>query len=159
MSATTLVIQHVEGSNPCEFRLLRHDLKSAPPVSIASPYEFPIENQPNIRMMARLRWYLEEFLEYPFPPETNKADAVLDALKGWGTQAFNALFDRRDAPAWLIESEILQEVSWSGRSAEAGANVAGGEVGGVSWWTEFIKQSVTAWARLREVVRRTFNLS
>ena len=58
--------------------------------------------------MVRLRWYLEEFLEYPFPPETNKADAVLVALKSWGTQAFNALFDRRDAPAWLLESEILQ---------------------------------------------------
>src|ERR1022692_4337352 len=36
------------------------------------------------------------------------AERVLDALQAWGTQAFNALFDRRDADKWLAGSEILQ---------------------------------------------------
>ena len=58
--------------------------------------------------MRELRWYLEQFLDYPFHPETDHADHVLDALRAWGTQAFNALFDRRDAGIGLASSSILQ---------------------------------------------------
>jgi hypothetical protein len=58
--------------------------------------------------MEQLRWYLEHFLDYPFDPEIGHANYVLDALQSWGTQAFNALFDRRDADKWLADSEILQ---------------------------------------------------
>lgn len=58
--------------------------------------------------MRELRWYLEQFLDYPFHPETVHAEHVLDALKAWGTQAFNFLFDRRDAANWLAASDILQ---------------------------------------------------
>ena len=39
--------------------------------------------------MRELRWYLEQFLDYPFRPETDHAGHVLDALRAWGTQAFN----------------------------------------------------------------------
>src|SRR5258708_2624437 len=58
--------------------------------------------------MRELRWYFEKFLDYPFHPETEHAERVLDALKGWGTQAFNALFDRRDVGSWLAGAGILQ---------------------------------------------------
>ena len=58
--------------------------------------------------MTELRWYLEHFLDYPFDPEIGHAGRVLDALEAWGTQTFNALFDRRDAGDWLADSEILQ---------------------------------------------------
>src|ERR1035438_5139973 len=57
--------------------------------------------------MEQLRWYLEHFLDYPFDREIGHAERVLDALQAWGTQAFNALFDRRDAGDWLAGSEIL----------------------------------------------------
>jgi len=57
--------------------------------------------------MRQLRWYLENFLDYPFHPDTQKAEHVLNALKAWGTAAFNALFDRRDAEAWLLNAGIL----------------------------------------------------
>jgi tetratricopeptide (TPR) repeat protein len=58
--------------------------------------------------MRELRWYLEQFLDYPFHPETDHADRVLDALRNWGSQAFNTLFDRGDAGEWLDKSSILQ---------------------------------------------------
>jgi tetratricopeptide (TPR) repeat protein len=58
--------------------------------------------------MHELRWYLEHFLDYPFDPEIGHAVRVLDALQAWGTKAFNALFDRRDAGEWLADSKILQ---------------------------------------------------
>ena len=104
-----LAIEHVEGSSPAAFKLTRlEDGKSLSPVAIGSPYEFPVEGRPNSPLMRELRWYLEQFLDYPFHPETDHADHVLDALRAWGTQAFNALFDRRDAGDWLADSTILQ---------------------------------------------------
>ena len=107
--SSALAIEHVEGSSPPAFKLTRlEDGKSLPAVSIGSPYEFPVEGRPNSPLVRELRWYLEQFLDYPFHPETDHADHVLDALRAWGTQAFNALFDRRDAGDWLGHSAILQ---------------------------------------------------
>src|SRR5580658_533935 len=110
MEATvTLAITHVENSSPPAFAVTRlTDGKSAAPVTISSPYEFPVEGQPNSDLMRELRWYLEHFLDYPFDPEIGHAERVLDALQAWGKQAFNTLFDRRDAGGWLADSEILQ---------------------------------------------------
>ena len=103
-----LAIEHVDGSSPTAFKLTRlSDGKSLPPVTIDSPYEAAVPGHPK-KLMSELRWYLEGFLDYPFPPETGHADHVFDALKNWGTGAFNALFDRRDAGAWLTASAILQ---------------------------------------------------
>jgi tetratricopeptide (TPR) repeat protein len=108
-TAPVLAIKHVEGSSPAAFKLTRvSDGKSLSPVAIGSPYEFPVEGRPNSPLMRELRWYLEEFLDYPFHPETDHAGHVLDALRAWGTQVFNALFDCRDAGNRLAGSTILQ---------------------------------------------------
>jgi CHAT domain len=104
-----LAIEHLEGSSPPAFKLTRlDDGKSLPPVAIGSPYEFPVEGRPKSPLMRELRWYLEQFLDYPFHPETDHADHVLDAVRGWGAQAFNALFDRRDTRSWLAGPSTLQ---------------------------------------------------
>jgi len=66
------------------------------PVEVAPPFGFPVEGRPNSHLMRELRWYLEDFLDYPFPPETEHAERVLDALRRWGREAFNALFGSRD---------------------------------------------------------------
>ncbi len=50
------------------FKLMRADGKSLPPVAIESPYEAPVAGHPK-PLMQELRWYLEGFLDYPFPPE------------------------------------------------------------------------------------------
>ncbi len=100
---------HVEGSSPPAFILQRlADGKAVAPVGIESPYQFAVEGQPNSNLMRELRWYLEGFLDYPFPPETGHAERVVNALRDWGSQAFNALFNRRDAGEWLEQSGILQ---------------------------------------------------
>ena len=108
-STSVLAIEHVEGSAPPAFKVTRlPDGKAAAPVAIRSPYEFAVEGHPNSDLMRELRWYLEQFLDYPFPPETAHAEHVVDALKAWGTLAFNALFDRRDVGNWLAGSATLQ---------------------------------------------------
>jgi hypothetical protein len=77
-------------------------------VEISSPYQFGVEGLPNSDLMRELRWYLEHFLDYPFHPEIDHAERILNALKTWGVQVFNVLFDRRYAANWLAVSTILQ---------------------------------------------------
>ena len=72
------------------------DGRSTDTVAIPSPVGFPVEGRPHSDLMRELRWYLETFLDYPFPPETEHAERVQDALAAWGKQAFDSLFgDRR----------------------------------------------------------------
>ncbi len=105
---TVLAIEHTNGSNPPSFQLKRlHDAKSLAPVTLPSPYQAEVPGHPK-SLMAELRWYLEQYLDYPFEPETTHAKHVIDALKAWGTQAFNGLFDHRDAGAWLASTDLLQ---------------------------------------------------
>ncbi len=111
---TTLAIIHVEGSNPPAFVLTRSDHKSLAPVNILTPYEFPVEGSPQFRLMRQLRWYLERFLDYPYHPDTIAAEHVLDAFKEWGSQAFNAIFDRREAGEWLKQANIRERLGSSG---------------------------------------------
>lgn len=103
-----LVIEHLERSWPPLFRIVRGiDGKALPAIAVPSPYGFPVEAYPRSSHIGELRWYLEEFLDYPFSPHTIHAEHVLDALKSWGTAAFVALFDRRDAAEWLANSDSL----------------------------------------------------
>lgn len=89
----TLVIRHVETSDPPQFQVIRPEpFKATPPVAIGSPAGTPVKDLPNSNLSVELRWYLEEFLDYPFPPVTDRAEHVQEALRGWGERAFAALF-------------------------------------------------------------------
>jgi hypothetical protein len=88
---TNLVIQQVSGSG--EFQVTRtSEFKTSKPVKVPSPYAWAVEGRPKSSLMAELQWYLEQFLGYPFPPETEHAERILDALRRWGEAAFEALF-------------------------------------------------------------------
>jgi hypothetical protein len=52
--------------------------------------------------MAELQWYLEHFLEYPFPPETDHAERILAALRAWGETAFETLFSNLSGGALFL---------------------------------------------------------
>ena len=95
---TTLVIRHLENTAPPQFEVLRpSDAKPAGPFSPPPAAGFPVEGRPDSDLLQELRWYLEDFLTYPFPPETDHAKRVLKALQDWGEQSFRALFANRDA--------------------------------------------------------------
>ncbi len=96
----TLIISHIPESDPPQFqvdRIAREDHKSSEPARVVSPFGFPVEGRPDSDLMQELRWYLEDFLEYPFPPNTDHAENVLGALEAWGKQAFNDLFNNGTA--------------------------------------------------------------
>ena len=74
----TLVVYHTGGAETPTFEVHRlADGKRADAVAVLSPVGFPVEDMPNSGLMRELRWYLEQFLDYPFPPATDRADRVL----------------------------------------------------------------------------------
>jgi hypothetical protein len=90
---STLIIRHLPGGG---FQVVRlRDGKTSEPVAVVSPVGFPVAGRPDGDLMRELQWYLETFLEYPFPPETDHAERVRDALRQWGERAFEGLFGGR----------------------------------------------------------------
>lgn len=92
-----LTIRHLPVAEEPTFQVIRGDGKQVGTAPIPSPHEHPVEGRPRSDLMRELQWYLEEFLDYPFSPETDHARRVLDALRDWGEAAFNAVFDNRGA--------------------------------------------------------------
>src|SRR4051794_8977443 len=89
----TLIVRHAVGSDPPQFTVTRlEDGKASPPVPVPPPNGVRVEGRPNDTLAGELRWYLEAFLDYPFPPETGHAERVRAALAAWGRAAFDALF-------------------------------------------------------------------
>src|ERR1700759_3150611 len=96
-SISTLIIRHLTNSEPAQFQVVRQrDAKGTEPRTVVSAFLFPVEGRANSDLTRELSWYLEKFLDYPFPPETERAEKILDSLKAWGQQAFNALFGDRE---------------------------------------------------------------
>ena len=90
---STLLIRHLENGDPPRFQVVRAaDVKATEPAPVPDPLRLPLPERPDTPLGAELRWYLEEFLEYPFPPQTERAETVQAALQGWGEQAFTTLF-------------------------------------------------------------------
>ena len=94
----TLTVRHVDDSDPPQFEVARgRDGKTAKPVAVLPPTGYPVHGRPDTDLIRELRWYLETFLDYPFPPATDRAGRVQDALEEWGRKAFDALFGSRQA--------------------------------------------------------------
>src|SRR5947207_3064413 len=100
-----LMVQHVAGSDPSAFEVLRlADGRRGEAAVVAPPVGFPVEGRPSSDLATELQWYLERFLDYPFSPETEHADRVQAALRSWGEQAFTALFAGRGAQRYFDQA-------------------------------------------------------
>jgi tetratricopeptide (TPR) repeat protein len=96
-AVTSLRVNHVPHSEPAGFQVVRlSDGKMASVAEVPSPVTFPVEGRKEA-LLTELQWYLEKFLDRPFSPDTEHAERVIAALKGWGEQAFLKLFGGRDA--------------------------------------------------------------
>ena len=72
-----LVVSHQDGSDPPAFEVHRvedGDVKRSRAVAVPPPVGYPVEGASATDLMGELRWYLEQFLDYPFPPWTDRAD-------------------------------------------------------------------------------------
>src|SRR4051812_29374943 len=94
----TLIIRHIASGNPPKFVVERlGDGKAGPETAVPPPDSVPVEGRPNDTLSGQLRWYLEQFLDYPFAPELDHAERVQRAFRTWGRQAFDALIAPRAA--------------------------------------------------------------
>jgi tetratricopeptide (TPR) repeat protein len=93
----TVTVQHVPNSKPPSFTVSSDAGAVSQAVEVPSPYEWAIEASGGASLMAELRWYLEDYHRYPKDPYTRQAGRLLEALREWGTKAFEALFDGLDA--------------------------------------------------------------
>ena len=96
---STIELRHVSGSNSPSFQVFGETRKTLGPFAVPSPAEVVVAG--GRKLLPELGWYLETFLEYPFSPETERAERLLAALKGWGRAAFDALFGNREAGVLL----------------------------------------------------------
>jgi len=95
-------ISNVPELYPAQFIARNRDTEqSAPAAVVPSPYEWPAPGAGDGSLMDHLRWLLETYLDYPMPPNPERAALIEAALKAWGSAAFNALFNNRDAGRWL----------------------------------------------------------
>ncbi len=102
----TLIVQHVPKSKRPAFTVIRCDPSDTTPdvAKITPPEEFGTNELPGSHLRRELRWYLEQFLDYPFPPNTDRADRVTQVLEAWGTHAFQALFLAGKARDWYQDA-------------------------------------------------------
>lgn len=54
-----------------------------------------MKGRPNSDLLQDLRWYLEKFLELPLGAYPETAERVQAALKAWGTECFETLFQKQ----------------------------------------------------------------
>jgi hypothetical protein len=81
--AHTLIVRHTEEH---AFRVMRPDGKVSQPVTLTAPDAVAVEGRPNSHLLQDLGWYLEQFLDYPFPPNTELAERIREAVAGWGEE-------------------------------------------------------------------------
>ena len=146
--AMNLVIQQVSGAG--EFQVTRTEpFKTSKPVTVPSPYTWPVEGRPTSNLMAELQWYLEQFLEYPFPPETEHAERILNSLKRWGEEAFEALFGNLSGGS-LFQAATIAD--YKGLALQ----IASDDAGVLSWPWEALRdpQLGTALAHACQIERR-----
>ena len=83
-----LIVRHVGSSGAPQFVVTRGaDNRDADVVTLASPVGFKVPGSAGRELMGELAWYLEKFLDYPFPPRTDQAERARQALGLWGLAA------------------------------------------------------------------------
>ena len=93
-----LQIRHVSKQNGgYDFYVVRSaaDGKITETVTLDSPSASIVPGRPNSSLQKDIRWYLEEFLTLPLEPDIEVADRIEDAIKKWGVDCFNKLFQNQ----------------------------------------------------------------
>lgn len=87
-------IHHTGSQNgSAMFEVIRSmDMKRTAAVALPDPAKFPVEGHPLKQFLPELRWYLEDYLQFPFGAFPQLAEGVAKTMQTWGAVIFNALF-------------------------------------------------------------------
>ena len=122
---TTLQINHINGSpgSTPQFEVQADNGKRSPAVSLTPPTEQMVAG---ISLLQGLTWYLEEFFSVSNVENfCTRADAVQAALKEWGRDCFDALFQGH-ARDWYHEA-------WRGGLQNLTLKIASDDPGVLGW--------------------------
>ncbi|MBF0437111.1 MAG: tetratricopeptide repeat protein [Magnetococcales bacterium] len=101
-----LTIRHLgKGAQGERFVVERgSDGRRAEEAVLAGLESLTVPGRPTSDLRQDLRWYLEKFLEYPFSPYSEAAEAVWSTLEKWGADCFKRLFGAGNAAIWYGEA-------------------------------------------------------
>jgi len=75
------------------FEVIRSmDMRHTVAVALQDPAKFPVKEHPTRQFLPELRWYLEEYLQFPLGVYPQLAQCVAKTMKAWGTLIFDTLF-------------------------------------------------------------------
>src|SRR5262245_48697078 len=95
-----LTLRHLPDPEQHRFAVLREPGGEIGDAVVPAADRYSVPGRPDSFLVNELRWYLERFLDYPFPPATGRAEQALAALRGWGEEAFAALFGQEPGASW-----------------------------------------------------------
>src|SRR6476661_2341409 len=101
MAENSLRINHVDDSIQLFWQRGKSMPRSAPPVTFEHPFDS--------KVLADLRWYLEEYLRFPYGLEPENAKKIEQQLQAWGQQLFDLVFRSSDKAR-----EFFQEATRAG---------------------------------------------
>jgi tetratricopeptide (TPR) repeat protein len=101
MAQNRLLVNHEQDS----IQLSWQTGQAAPRFAPAVPFEHPFDTQ----ALAELRWYLEEYLRYPYGIEPERAANTEQKFQVWGQQLFDLVFSRTQEA-----QEFFQEATREG---------------------------------------------
>jgi len=101
MAENFLRINHEGDSIQLSWQRGRAASRNAPPVTFAHPFDS--------KVLDDLRWYLEEYLRFPYGLQPENAKKVEQQLQAWGQQLFDLVFRSSDKAR-----EFFQEATRDG---------------------------------------------
>jgi hypothetical protein len=156
MGMSALINRHFSDSQPARFEVVEAGSgRHAHAVEVPSPYEFPVKDRPSDSLMSQLRWYLDDFLQYPFTPRTEQAANVEDALSALAEQAFSALFSSGHARDWFIEPRRIH----GGRQTPLHLQISSDDPAILSWPWEALKDPDTGALAYQARIERRLNFN
>lgn len=105
-----ITIRHSGHTEAGEQFTLQWETQSYPPVTLRGPEAAAVEGYDKLSLREGLVWYLEEYLDRPFGPNTKKAAAVENALHRWGEESVEKLFSGKALRCLDAAQEDLKSV-------------------------------------------------
>ncbi|WP_293336873.1 tetratricopeptide repeat protein [Microcoleus sp. CAWBG58] len=101
MAQNSLRINHIDDSIQLFWQRGNSAPRFAPPVTFEHPFDS--------KALDSLRWYLEEYLRFPYALEPEKAKKIEQKLQAWGQRLFDLVFRSNDKAR-----EFFQEATRAG---------------------------------------------
>ncbi|MBD2495287.1 hypothetical protein [Nostoc sp. FACHB-280] len=100
MAQNWLRITHQDDKIQLSWQREQSAPRSAPPVTFEHPF--------NEQTLTELRWYLEEYLDFPYGIFPEQAEKIEQKFQEWGQQLFELVFPRT-TKAWDFFQEATRE--------------------------------------------------